>query len=561
MVMHMKLFKRITLTVVTVVFAAAFLSGCGENEAGMVNMIYDSYNLEQYVSRGTAVSNYSSMDADGNFVPVKNIFYTDISFENYINNSDESNPYSHTIVYGAEFGDKLRAPMEMYQYNSKKYLSLDVMGYINDMSFTSEYEPGDSFVPVYDAVKAEFGSDCFVEFDESFWEGDFIFRDTKMIRNIALSYPQVGINANNGIKPFANSMMRDYLFDSLSGFDSEAVEKTENGYSFVTNNIITRSIADRLDKYMIDNEEHTYSAYLKYAETLGLDINSSSEFDFFNHDMRKLSYEEFCAGIENSYNIDKIEPREDAGFTKLTTEYSDGVYRNTYSELTDFSKIQSSGLPKEAYEGSILEYFYDAPYDRKMFDENITAQTVEPVLPSNIVTYEEYNAVFNAANNRLNPVIGIEFEKSGYAPGGENIDAEIPDRSFTTSKFTDVFVHGMRQNGLPDEITYKDFGLASGPGIRLIKDEKGSIYVPLRTTAEYLGEVVGWDDTVQSAYILRNGEVIPTEGVLVKGNAFLEELWYAKARDFEKLGYTVDYSETVYEDNSERKEYKVTIRK
>ncbi len=103
--------------------------------------------------------------------------------------------------------------------------------------------------------------------------------------------------------------------------------------------------------------------------------------------------------------------------------------------------------------------------------------------------------------------------------------------------------------------------MESGPGIRLLTDENGSIYVPLRVTAERLGENVVWDENAGCAFIERNGEIIKTDGTLFRANPFSEELWYVKARDFEKLGYNAAYSETLYSADSDRKDYKLTISK
>lgn len=70
--------------------------------------------------------------------------------------------------------------------------------------------------------------------------------------------------------------------------------------------------------------------------------------------------------------------------------------------------------------------------------------------------------------------------------------------------------------------------------------EGGRTYLPLRFIGEKFDEDVQWDNEARIAYINKNGKRIDMEGILRDGRA------YVKVRDFEKLGYTVDW------DNIER---------
>ena len=63
----------------------------------------------------------------------------------------------------------------------------------------------------------------------------------------------------------------------------------------------------------------------------------------------------------------------------------------------------------------------------------------------------------------------------------------------------------------------------------------GSMYLPMRKICERLGEIVDWDATLGRAYVVRGENKIDMTGVLVNGTTFI------KIRDFEKLGYLVDY--------------------
>ena len=63
----------------------------------------------------------------------------------------------------------------------------------------------------------------------------------------------------------------------------------------------------------------------------------------------------------------------------------------------------------------------------------------------------------------------------------------------------------------------------------------GSMYLPMRKICERLGEVVDWDSALGKAYVVRGENKIDMTGTLINGTTFI------KIRDFEKLGYLVDY--------------------
>ena len=70
--------------------------------------------------------------------------------------------------------------------------------------------------------------------------------------------------------------------------------------------------------------------------------------------------------------------------------------------------------------------------------------------------------------------------------------------------------------------------------------EDGRAYLPLRVIAEALGEKVGWEKDTKTPYVWMDGQKIAMKGKLQDDRAFVG------IRDFEKLGYTVEYN--AYED-------------
>jgi len=81
-------------------------------------------------------------------------------------------------------------------------------------------------------------------------------------------------------------------------------------------------------------------------------------------------------------------------------------------------------------------------------------------------------------------------------------------------------------------------GLISDSGKMTVRLIDNSTYLPLRLTAESMGETVGWDQALYQAYVEKNGQRIYMTSILANDQAFI------KIRDFEKLGYKVDWTES-----------------
>ena len=63
-------------------------------------------------------------------------------------------------------------------------------------------------------------------------------------------------------------------------------------------------------------------------------------------------------------------------------------------------------------------------------------------------------------------------------------------------------------------------------------------YLPFRKISEMFGEQVEWDNVNRKAYILRGEEKIEVDSILQDSSA------YIKTREFEKLGYVVEWDDT-----------------
>lgn len=65
---------------------------------------------------------------------------------------------------------------------------------------------------------------------------------------------------------------------------------------------------------------------------------------------------------------------------------------------------------------------------------------------------------------------------------------------------------------------------------------EGHLYLPLRKVGEALDENVGWNTAAKRAFIVHKGRSFDMDGIIINGQT------YVKIRDFEKLGFQVDWN-------------------
>lgn len=128
-------------------------------------------------------------------------------------------------------------------------------------------------------------------------------------------------------------------------------------------------------------------------------------------------------------------------------------------------------------------------------------------------TLEDGMAQLNKAYNKYDPITTISVEWRDY--------------DSNTGNFANVFMQRFNEDG---SLKTQDFESYQIYAI------DGRIYLPMRALCEAMGEIVEWDQATAKAYVVRDNEKIEMTGIIKEGST------YIKVRDFEKLGYTVEYS-------------------
>lgn len=128
----------------------------------------------------------------------------------------------------------------------------------------------------------------------------------------------------------------------------------------------------------------------------------------------------------------------------------------------------------------------------------------------------------------------FDFTLKGQAQTKEIAPFAIttPNKTMTTSEYLNRIKREMVID--VDQATYT---LNDAAGSLTIHNHEDHLYLPLRQIGELLNEEVGWDSELSQAYVARHNIPINMTGII------LEDRNYIKIRDFNKLGYQVDWNE------------------
>ncbi|NPV92883.1 MAG: hypothetical protein HPY50_19115 [Firmicutes bacterium] len=152
-------------------------------------------------------------------------------------------------------------------------------------------------------------------------------------------------------------------------------------------------------------------------------------------------------------------------------------------------------------------------------------------------TYES-SAKINLNLTDMSDSLKLVLSTQDSSTVGVDVKVEAPSNFITYSELKQRMPVKLSFN--IDEGNYSQEGLFGKDTLPFsgVKVINGKSYLPLRKTADLLGLRVGWNSTLEKAYIEINGEHRYVEGELVDG------VTYIKAIEFGQLGYSVSWDET-----------------
>lgn len=284
----------------------------------------------------------------------------------------------------------------------------------------------------------------------------------------------------------------EYLTKAFKGFDTKLIKKINKGYSFELTPESTLEFVESLVGYLSKNKEAVFNETINYIENVSM---------ILGEEISKEEKDEIIAELEGSrqdfYDFvdEAVLFMEESNELELATSMFD-------DSIIKMDLVKEKDSYKQVIDAEIV--YEDVSMGKVLSTTIIRPKDVEKVpVSGNTITLEEMEKAYTKAENKVNPVQKVELR--WYA---DSYDAEV-------TKY--------RLGGNTDW-DYQPFTII-----------EGRIYLPLRYIGESFGEEVDWDNISKKAYVIRGLEKIDMTGVLVDSRTMV------KIRDFEKLGYKIDY--------------------
>lgn len=304
----------------------------------------------------------------------------------------------------------------------------------------------------------------------------------------------------------SSSVYEGFVKDIFKDFDSELVTRDGNAYVITITPESSYLLIKNLLSYLEQNIESIYDSVVNIIPTFK---GTAIEYMF----VVESGYEEDCLDIVVN---DLVENREEyilelkEGLLEISKEIVE--LKDDIDEVIDYlngTKITSS-LEKKGNKYIEKDMATVVIEDKKVIDlkSEITYTTIDiKVRDCSAITYisiDDFITLMDRVQYKINPVDYMEIQYHNYS---NTASAELARIEGT-------------------ETTYFEY--------RIIEDR---IYLPLRKICEYFGEEVYWDNEEHKAYIVRGEEKIDMTGTIIEDRTFI------KMRDFEKLGYTLDWKD------------------
>ena len=290
--------------------------------------------------------------------------------------------------------------------------------------------------------------------------------------------------------------------DVFKGFSSNMVTEISGGYKIETDGrAVAQLTADMLD-FLATNPDQVLNAAEAYVKEVMMQMGTSEEemamLQTAFADMRAQKGEFVTVMGSISAALKGLMAEDAAAVVLDQFHYAGTVKKSGNSFVSDATYQLTNG---------------DKNVIRVATNATIKAAAAHIQFPESGMTAAELGTKVSTLMDRYNPVTGVAM-----AGGWE-------------SSATMATLYEIRAEETP-------FGLGSGAEVTDMLIRDGRAYLPLRTICDALGETVAWNKEEKTAYVVKDGKDIPMQGLLQDGKSFVS------IRDFETLGYTVDYANT-----------------
>ncbi len=370
-------------------------------------------------------------------------------------------------------------PIVMYLDNTTLYFRAD--GVLNTMQLLAE--ASEDVKAEYEATKALFGDAAWLKVELLDEDEKAAFADVKS---------EVGkVYTEEALK------LMTALDKAFGDFDSDAFAASGKTYTLKLDNKSCAKLLSDLLAYTVKNTDTVAAALKEYVE-------GSTLFEATEKQELIDSLNEFAAIKDEVTDVDikDLQDTLNEGLTGVDMPKFDLTYDLTKNSSTSYTeKMDCSMTMTAAMTGSTsdMKTYMQVESDIKVLN------SLTITVPTDAVDVEKL----------------IEQGHAKFYPSGVSATIYLDDDYMYYTQYYDC--------SLLDESG------TLNPEVRVINN---TTYLPLRAIGEACGEDVFWDSAKKQAYVQQGEKKIYVTGFTdaKAGRSYL------KVRDFEKLGYTVDYS-------------------
>jgi hypothetical protein len=473
--------KRKISILLAALMLLSVLTGCSPNELGYLDLSMEINNQTQYEFESLIQIEVSKFVSNAD-----KDTKIDLSISGEANIEDLGSQYLNMDIMLKINGVENEKPIKLIVTDNKYYISKNVL--LEVLKLQDEFGSEDYSSMVVEKLLEELKDTEYIllaDIENIFDSGIKISRD-------GYSYTALLDSA------------KEYLKAAFKNFDSQLIKKTSKGYAIELTSKSAADFIERLIKYIGKNKEQVFDETVKFADKM-FDAAVAMSLEENTENEKEAAMEELKAMRYNFYDF----------IDEAVLLVESGEYKEIYGDFRDM--FDRSYLKNEIYkdggkygqnvQGELI--YEDFIIGNIKSNTVLTPKTVKKVsVTEKSISLEEMGELYDSLEDRYNPVETIEISWYGYGSPEDN--AEISE---------------YRADGKYDW-SYKPYVII-----------ENRVYLPLRYISETLGEEVQWDDVNKKAYVVRESEKIDMTGILS------DNLTMVKVRDFEKLGYIVEFEQ------------------
>lgn len=478
--------KKIISLILCILIFTTLLTGCSSAELGYINLLQDL--MEEEVIEFTG--NYEVT------FPEK----AQLSFKGYLDTKNEKDMY-------ADITFDLTVPTEEINIKNGRFIFTNKKTYIstNLMREILKSSEDETYLTIYDKTLSGYKYLSIDNSDEDWKEY---------------------LDSIKSTKEFTKRDKVDAILSLFDGFSSDMITGNKNGYTITINKDTVIKCIDNFVVFIDIYKEELFDGITEFvASNYNLIIN-----DLLLSDSAVPSKEDIIAQM----NEEKEEFITD--INTFVSEYNNGLKEeipNILYQLGNLEITETSNHIGNTYSfdtnGSIsYQYpsYANSIYDgeEEIFVDGMTMETIDIKIKGELDI------------TRVGSVIRKDFESDGIEQFYDFFEAEnMTDLNYKKAyPATKMVISWSEEDNYAFTETINELEKTDYDNLNYVmKDDR--IYLPLRAIAEEFGETIEWDHYYQRAYAIKNNVKFDMTGILVDGTTMV------KIRDFEKLGYTVDY--------------------